>query len=61
MAEHAGGKRPVWREIGGKQTSGAKAHFDSVGFLAGDESPAYPIPSFSAACEGPFLLLALAA
>ena len=28
-----------------------EAPFDSVGLLAGDESPAYPIVSFSASCE----------
>ena len=60
-AEQAAEKcRDSW-ENDGKRTSGAEARVDFVGFIAGDESPAYPISGFSASGEAPFILLALVA
>jgi len=51
MAEQLAEKAGDSWENGGKHTSGAKAPVESVGFIAGDESPAYPNSSLSAACE----------
>jgi|GEM_PF-5471399 hypothetical protein len=43
-------KRPVPGKIGGKNSSGAEAHVDSVGFMRGLKPPPPSVLGFSAAC-----------
>jgi len=55
-AKEAAEKLGISCEIGEKRPSGAKAHFDPVGFMRGLKPPPPSGSSFSAACKAPPIL-----